>query len=93
MAAQLNLQEESVISPVEPAEHTYRIQCSSAENKATMRTVCRRQFSMIIAYTFTDYRSQGKTLFAVVVVIVSPTGGLSLFNLYVAITKFWLIDD
>jgi len=34
------------------------------------------------AYAFTDYRSQGQTLPYVIIDIASPTGTLSLFNLY-----------
>ncbi|KIM60952.1 hypothetical protein SCLCIDRAFT_123129 [Scleroderma citrinum Foug A] len=43
---------------------------------------------MTAAYAFTDYRSQGQTIPAVIVDIVTPpTGGLSLFNLYVALSR------
>ena len=85
-ATQLNLLEEGVV-PVEPARHTYRIQCRSTENRVVTRTVRRRQFPTTAAYAFTDYRSQGQTLSAVVVDIASPpTAGLNLFNLYVALS-------
>jgi len=37
---------------------------------------------------FRDYRSQGQTVFYVLVDIATPpTGGLSLFNLYVALSR------
>ncbi|KIK79261.1 hypothetical protein PAXRUDRAFT_161741 [Paxillus rubicundulus Ve08.2h10] len=50
-------------------------------------TVSRRQLPITAAYACTDYRSQGQTLPAVVVDIGSPpSGGLSLFNLYVALS-------
>ncbi|KAJ7309974.1 hypothetical protein DFH08DRAFT_719085, partial [Mycena albidolilacea] len=40
------------------------------------------------AYAFTDYRSQGQTIPYVLVDIASPlTGKLSLFNLYVALSR------
>ncbi|KIK80721.1 hypothetical protein PAXRUDRAFT_157906, partial [Paxillus rubicundulus Ve08.2h10] len=40
------------------------------------------------AYACTDYRAQGQTISAIVVDIESPpTGGLSLFNLYVALSR------
>ena len=43
---------------------------------------------MTAAYAFTDYRSQGQTIPYVLVNIASPpTGGLSLFNLYVALSR------
>ncbi|KAJ7187077.1 hypothetical protein C8R46DRAFT_880272 [Mycena filopes] len=46
------------------------------------------QFPLTGAYAFTDYRSQGQTLPYVIVDIgTPPTGGLSLFNLYVALSR------
>ena len=43
---------------------------------------------MTAAYTFTDYRSQGQTLPYVIIDIASPpTGMLSLFNLYIALSR------
>ena len=43
---------------------------------------------MTAAYAFTGYRSQGQALSVVMVDIASPpTGGLSLFNLYVALSR------
>ena len=52
------------------------------------RTVTRTQFPITGAYSFTDYRAQGQTIPYVVIDIVSPpTSGLSLFNLYVALSR------
>jgi ATP-dependent exoDNAse (exonuclease V) alpha subunit len=46
------------------------------------------QFPMTAVYAFTDYRSQGQTISHVLVDIASLlTGGLSLFNLYVALSR------
>ncbi|OCH87119.1 hypothetical protein OBBRIDRAFT_736742 [Obba rivulosa] len=43
---------------------------------------------MTAAYSFTDYRAQGQTIPYVLVDIgMPPTGGLSLFNLYVALSR------
>jgi hypothetical protein len=43
---------------------------------------------MTAAYAFTDYRSQGQTLPYVIIDIASPpTGKLSLFNLYVVLSR------
>ncbi|KAI9568442.1 hypothetical protein HD554DRAFT_2097950 [Boletus coccyginus] len=43
---------------------------------------------MTAAYTFTDYRSQGQTIPTVLVDIATPpSGGLTLFNLYVALSR------
>ena len=51
-------------------------------------TVTRTQFPITGAYSFTDYRAQGQTIPYVVVDIASPpTSGLSLFNLYVALSR------
>ncbi|KAF9789431.1 hypothetical protein BJ322DRAFT_1177486, partial [Thelephora terrestris] len=39
------------------------------------------------AYAFTDYRAQGQTIpYVVVDIAAPPTSGLSLFNLYVALS-------
>ncbi|KAJ6523531.1 hypothetical protein DFH09DRAFT_937823 [Mycena vulgaris] len=51
-------------------------------------TVQRIQFPLTGAYAFTDYRSQGQTLvFVFVDIATPPSGGLSLFNLYVALPR------
>ena len=43
---------------------------------------------MTAAYAFTDYWSQGQTILAVLVDIATPpSGGLMLFNLYVALSR------
>ncbi|KIM58202.1 hypothetical protein SCLCIDRAFT_128769, partial [Scleroderma citrinum Foug A] len=40
------------------------------------------------AYAFTDYRSKGQTIPHVIVDIANPpTGGLSLFNLYIELSR------
>ena len=52
------------------------------------RTVTRTQFPITGAYSFTDYRAQGQTIPYVLIDIASPpTSGLSLFNLYVALSR------
>ena len=42
---------------------------------------------MTSAYAFTDYRSQGQTLPYVIDIASPPTGTLSLFNLYFALSR------
>ena len=75
------------IIPVEPTSKSFAITVN-VEGKAQSRTVKRQQFPMTAAYAFTDYRSQGQTIPCVLVDIASPpTGGLSLFNLYVALSR------
>ena len=86
-ATQLDVHEASVI-PVEVSTKMFRINIQGPDGKNTSRTVRRRQFLMTAAYGFTDYRSQSQTIPYVLVDIGSPpTGTLSLFNLYVALSR------
>ncbi len=86
-ASKLNGLDASVV-PVEPASTTMQIKVNTRDGKGIRRTVHRRQFPITPAYAFTDYRSQGQTLPYVIVDIASPpTGTLSLFNLYVALSR------
>jgi hypothetical protein len=51
-------------------------------------SVVRRQFPVTPAYAFTDYRSQGQTLSHVIIDLATPPSGcLSLFNIYVALSR------
>ena len=74
--SQLTGLEERVI-PVEPATQPYRISCQGSEGNTITRTVRRRQFPMTAAYAFTDYRSQGQTLPAMIVDIATPPTGMT----------------
>ncbi len=87
-AAQLDELEVGVV-PVEPMESRMKIELTVPGQPALNRTVVRRQFPITAAYAFTDYRSQGQTIPAVIVDIMSPPGPqkLSLFNLYVALSR------
>jgi len=52
------------------------------------QTVTRFQYPITATYCFTDYRSQGQTIPYVIIDIASPPSGeLSLFNLYVALSR------
>ena len=73
-ATQLKELEKSVI-PVEPTCKPYRITCQTAEGSIVTCTVHRCQFPMTAAYAFTDYRSQGQTIPAVIVDITTPPTG------------------
>ncbi|KAJ7683082.1 hypothetical protein B0H17DRAFT_942244 [Mycena rosella] len=54
----------------------------------TQKTIQRVQFLVTGVYAFTDYRSQGQTLPYIYVDIgTPPTGGLSLFNLYIVLSR------
>jgi hypothetical protein len=76
------------VIPVEPTSTTYRMNMMVNDGKRRTRTVRRCQFPITAAYAFTDYRSQGQTISNVLVDIAPPpTGTLSLFNLYVALSR------
>ena len=86
-ASQLAGLDEAVI-PVEPTTITTKISLPVHNGKVVTRTVRRRQYPITAAYAFTDYRSQGQTLPHVIIDIASPpTGTLTLFNLYVALSR------
>ncbi|KAJ8516236.1 hypothetical protein ONZ45_g6447 [Pleurotus djamor] len=85
-ATQLDGLEESII-PVEPLTQSFRIKVDS-NGKERQATVKRRQYPVTAAYAFTDYRSQGQTIPYVIVDISRPPGPpLSLFNVYVALSR------
>lgn len=76
------------VIPVEPVCKTYSIRYTSTTGVHLMRRVRCQQYPMTCAYAFTDYRSQGQTISHVVVDIARPpSGGLNLFNLYVALSR------
>jgi hypothetical protein len=86
-ASQLEGLENSVI-PVETTMKSFQIKLTTSKGKEIKRTVRRRQFPMTAAYAFTDYRSQGQTIpYVLVDIATPPTGGLNLFNLYVALSR------
>jgi hypothetical protein len=86
-ATRLEGLEECVI-PVEPMEQSMEIPMRMKNGKHVRRTVKRRQFPVTGAYAFTDYRAQGQTITYIIVDIASPPHGtLSLFNLYVALSR------
>ena len=79
---------EAGVIPIEPITTTYRVRVNTNNGKESTRTFKRSQFPITLAYAFTDYRSQGQTLPYVIIDIASPpTGTLSLFNLYVALSR------
>ena len=52
------------------------------------KVVLRRQLPLTRAYAFTDYHAQGQTIpFVIVDIARPPTGKLSPFNLYVALSR------
>ncbi|KIK16994.1 hypothetical protein PISMIDRAFT_112290 [Pisolithus microcarpus 441] len=79
--------EPSVI-PVEPVTKCYTIRYSTPDGLHVTRWVRRLQFPITPAYAFTDYHAQGQTISSVIVDIARPpSGGLNLFNLYVALSR------
>lgn len=81
-ATQLEGLEKDVL-PLMPLEHTFTIHLGRKEE-----TVTRWQLPLTAAYTFTDYHSQGQTICPVIVDIgTPPTGGLTPFNVYVALSQ------
>jgi len=81
-AARLDGLDDGVI-PLFPAKSSMQI---TLAKKA--KTVTRFQYPITAAYSFTDYRSQGQTIPRVIVDIASPPSGkLSLFGLYVALSR------
>ena len=79
---------ESKVVPIEPIRRSFRINFQDANGERLTRTVHETQLPITAAYACTDYRAQGQTLSSVIVDISSPpTGVLSLFNLYVALSR------
>ncbi|THH04757.1 hypothetical protein EW146_g10090, partial [Bondarzewia mesenterica] len=76
------------VVPIEPSMQSIRISMTGPDGKPMTKAIQRRQFSTTAAYAFTDYRAQGQTLPHVIVDIASPPSGkLTLFNLYVALSR------
>jgi hypothetical protein len=85
-ATRLEGLDECVI-PIESGTTSYRIKIMVG-GKMVQRTVKRKQYPLTAAYGFTDYRSQGQTIpYVIVDIAMPPTGGLNLFNLYVALSR------
>lgn len=80
------------VIPIEPFTKSFEIETegADAEGRAVKlkKTVKRKQYPITPAYAFTDYRSQGQTIPCVIVDIATPPGGeLTLFNIYVALSR------
>jgi ATP-dependent exoDNAse (exonuclease V) alpha subunit len=81
------------VIPIEPMERKFKITVQPKSRTrlardSTTRIVVRRQLPMTLSYAFTDYRSQGQTIRHVIVDIAKPpSGALTLFNIYVALSR------
>jgi hypothetical protein len=87
-ASHLDGLEESVV-PVEPLTSRTEIEVSSTVIMSSKHrhTTVRRQFPITPAYAFTDSQLQGQTISHVIVdLALSPSGPLTLFNVYVALS-------
>jgi hypothetical protein len=71
------------IIPISPITKTFSIAVGG-----TTVTVARTQLPLTSAYAFTDYRAQGQTIVPAIVDIGRPpTGGITPFNIYVALSR------
>ena len=76
------------VVPIEFASQTFPITYVNENSDQEKKTVTRLQYPITGAYAITDYRAQGQTLSNVIVDIASPGyGKLTLFNLYVALSR------
>ena len=79
--------EDNTTVPICPVKKSIRLNLHE-NSKKTVCTVTRRQLPITAAYALTDYRAQGQTIPAVILDLAPPpTGKLSLFNLYVALSR------
>ena len=86
-ATQLGEFSEGII-PVEVATHNFQIKVHTTGGNYITWSVHCCQFPMTPAYDFTNYQSQGQTLpYVIIDIATPPTGGLDLFNLYVALSR------
>ena len=69
--------------PIKPVKKNFTI-----TKDGVKKTVNRVQLPLTLVYAFTDYRSQGQTLYPVIVDIGPPPfGHLTPFNMYVALSR------
>ena len=80
------------IVPIEPIKKSFRV--TIKQGKSHTRTISRTQLPLVAAYACTDYRAQGQTIQSAYIDIATPPSGrLSLFNLYVALSRCPNRDD
>ncbi|KIO04550.1 hypothetical protein M404DRAFT_142538 [Pisolithus tinctorius Marx 270] len=74
--------------PIEPLEKNIQIKCNGPDSHMVTHLFKCCQYLMITTYAFMDYQAQGQTIPCILVDITTPpTGGLNLFNLYVALSR------
>lgn len=75
------------VVPIEATATSIRF-TSVSNGKKKIQTMKRMQIPITPAYACTDYRAQGQTIAAAIIDLATPpTGGLNLFNLYVALSR------
>ena len=73
------------VIPIEPMTMSMEL---NMPGKSAYRSIQRTQYPITGAYAFTDYGSQGQTIpYSLVDIGPPPRGTLSLFNLYVALSR------
>ena len=78
---------ENNVIPICPLQSSLRLTLNE-NSKKVIRTISYKQFPITAAYALTDYRAQGQSIPAVIIDLAPPpTGKLSLFNLYVALSR------
>ena len=76
------------VIPIQPCCVRHIIKIKDKDGHTSQKTVIQKQFPIMPAYTFINYHSQEQTLLYVIVdITMPPTGGLNLFNLYVALSQ------
>jgi hypothetical protein len=71
------------VVPISPITKSFSIDVAG-----TKKTVTRTQLPITSAYAFTDYRAEGQTIVPAIVDIGRPpTGGITPFNIYVALSR------
>ena len=71
------------IIPISPSMTHFNVEVDG--NKVQLE---RRQLGIVPAYAFTDYKSQGQTMeFVIVDISKPPTGVLSPFSVYIALSR------
>jgi hypothetical protein len=69
--------------PITPSEASFTVEAKNG----TKYRILRRQYAMTPGYAFTDYKFQGPTIEYLINIGKPPTGTLSPFGIYVALSR------
>ena len=79
--------ERETVIPISPIQKSIRVNLTE-NSKKIIRTITQKQLPITAAYALTDYHAQGQTIPTVILDLAPPpTSKLSLFNLYVALSR------